>query len=358
VTEAVSFLVRKDDLSTVRFDPARLGARDGEILVQVERFGFTANNVTYAQLGDSLRYWQFWPAAEGWGAVPVWGFGDVVESRHPGIRAGERLYGFWPMATHAILQPGRVGADLFLDGSPHRRELPAVYNLYARVAAEPGHDARHEDLEALLRPLFGTSFLLDDFLRENGFFGAKRTLLLSASGKTAFGLAHLLRSEAGTEVAGLSSRATAAFVAGLGCYDRVETYDGIGALPVEPSLYVDFAGSSTVREAIHARLGDALKYACAVGISHGEAKPKGQGLAGPKPVFFFAPEYGRKRAEVLGRDEYARRYRLAWQGFLPLAARAVRVVRESGREALERVYREALAGRVPPERGNILSLQG
>ena len=360
MTEAASFLVGRKDLRETSWASRTLEPGEGEALVRVESFAFTANNVTYAQLGEMLRYWEFWPAPEGWGCVPVWGFGQVQDSRHPELPNGERLFGFWPMATHAILRPGRIGAQALLDASPHRRALPIAYNSYARVAAEPGHAAGDEDLEALFRPLFATSFLLDDFLAENRFFGAKRVALLSASSKTAIGLAHELKRRRGGEVkvAGFTSARNLAFVTRLGCYDEVLDYDAIATLPVVPTVYVDFAGSSPVREALHGRLGGALKYACAVGISHGEARPKGEGLPGPKPEFFFAPEHGRKRSEEWGREGYAQRLGEAWSAFLPLARKAIRVVHGNGKVAVEQVYAQALAGRVPPERGSILSLHG
>lgn len=358
MAEGFAFEVRRDDLAKTRLVAEALEPGEGEVLVQVERFAFTTNNVTYGQLGETLRYWEFWPAPEGWGRIPAWGFGDVVESRHPGVGAGERLYGFWPMASHALLRPGRVSPQAVFDGSEHRRQLPVVYNMYVRVAAEPGHEARYEDLEALFRPLYGTSFLLDDFLAENRFFGARRALLLSASSKTAFGLAHALHRRKEIEVVGVTSPGNVPFVERLGCYDRVVPYDAIGALAVEPALYVDFAGDSAVRRTIHSRLGRELKYACAVGMSHREARPQGEGLPGPKPVFFFAPEYGQKRVATLGREAYEKRYGEAWRTFLPAAENAISVVHGSGPDAVERVYAEALAGRVPPERGNILSLRG
>jgi len=353
MTEGLAFEMQRSALSKTRIVAEALEPGEGEVLVRIERFAFTANNVTYAQLGETLRYWEFWPAPGGWGRIPVWGFGDVVESRHPGVGAGERLYGFWPMSSHALLRPGRVAPDSILEGSSHRRKLPIAYNLYVPVL-----ERGNEDLECLFRPLFATSFLLDDFLAGNGFFGAKRALLLSASSKTAFGLAHELHGKGKVEVVGITSTANLPFVERLDCYDRVVPYDAIGTLAVGPSLYVDFAGNSAVRERVHAHFGAELKYACAVGISHGEARPKGEGLPGPKPVFFFAPEHGRKRSEEWGREGYARRLDEAWRAFLPRAREAISVVRGNGPAAVGRVYAEALAGRVPPERGNILSLHG
>ena len=46
-----------------------------EVLLKVERFAFTANNVTYGVAGDQIGYWQFFPPAGGdsdWGILPVW----------------------------------------------------------------------------------------------------------------------------------------------------------------------------------------------------------------------------------------------------------------------------------------------
>src|SRR5689334_6239214 len=117
-----TLLVRKDRLSEARLvssdDPA---LASGQVRVQVESCALTANNVTYAAFGEAMHYWQFFPAQEeGWGVVPVWGFATVVQSLCPGVAEGERLYGYWPMARHAVLQPQRLTEHGFEDGAPHR----------------------------------------------------------------------------------------------------------------------------------------------------------------------------------------------------------------------------------------------
>jgi hypothetical protein len=109
------------------------------------------------------------------GIVPVWGFGNVVQSLHPGVAVGERLYGYWPLANSAVLQPDRLTPTGFRDAAPHRAGLHAIYNQYQRCAVDPFHTADTEGLQALLRPLFTTSWLIDDFLADNGFFGAARS---------------------------------------------------------------------------------------------------------------------------------------------------------------------------------------
>jgi hypothetical protein len=63
---------------------------EGEILVAIDKFAMTANNVTYAASGDLFGYWQFYPTGEDpWGKVTVWGIGEVVASHVEGI-AGRR----------------------------------------------------------------------------------------------------------------------------------------------------------------------------------------------------------------------------------------------------------------------------
>src|SRR5262249_53125430 len=193
---------------------------------------FTANNITYAVLGDQLKYWQLFPAPKGFGIIPVWGFGEVIDSRHPNIAEGERLFGYFPMATHLVIEAGDVTKRGLRDAAPHRQGVAPVYNAYARVGGDPAFAGRQGDYQALLRPLFMLSFLVDDYLSENAFFGARRVILSSASSKTAIGLAHLLHTQRkDIDVIGLTSAGNLGFVETLGCYDQVVTYDRVTSLP-------------------------------------------------------------------------------------------------------------------------------
>lgn len=359
MTERLTFVVGRGDLRQSQSLAAPLELLEsGEVRLKVDRFAFTANNVTYAELGDQFGFWRFFPAPEGWGTIPVWGFADVIESRHESIAVGERVFGFLPIATHLTVRPERVGDGNFVDATLHRRELPAAYNLYLRVAADPGYEPRFEDLQALLRPLFITSFLIDDLLADEDFFGARGVLLSSASSKTAIGLAHQLHSRQGAvEVIGVTSAGNRTFVEGLGCYDRTLTYDRIGELPSgTAAAYIDFAGSPQVRAAVHEHYGDSLKYSCSVGFSHrGQLSPDA-GLPGPKPVFFFAADRLRKRAKDWGRDGIDLRFTAAWRKFVPTCESWLSVTRGQGRAEVERVYRTTLDGKVPPDCGQILSV--
>jgi Protein of unknown function (DUF2855) len=126
---------------------------------------------------------------------------------------------------------------------------------------------RQGDDQALLRPLFMLSFLVDDFLAENDFFGARNVILSSASSKTAFGLAHLVHSQRKhIRMIGLTSSANAAFAASLGCYHDVVTYDRISSLQTDaPVAFVDMAGNSELRAKLHRHFGAQMKYSGRVG---------------------------------------------------------------------------------------------
>jgi hypothetical protein len=282
-----------------------------------------------------------------------------------GLSAGERIYGYWPLASHAVMQPGRVTAQGFVDSAAHRRELHAVYNQYLRCSADPGYDAAHEAEQALLRPLFVTSFLIDDFLAENAFFGASQVLLSSASSKTAYGTAHCLSrrrdSPGAVRAIGLTSAGNVAFTEELGCYDRVLAYDDIASLAAdEPAVYVDFSGSAKVRAAVHTHFGERLGYSCSVGGTHWDALGSGQGLAGPRPVLFFAPAQIRKRLADWGPAGLEQRLAQAWRAFIQRVTDPrhpwLRIVQGHGRDAVEAAYQALLDGRALPREGHILGL--
>ena len=132
------------------------------------------------------------------------------------------------MATHLVIEAADVSKRGLRDAAAHRQGVAPVYNAYARVSGDPAFAGKQGDYQALLRPLFMLSFLVDDFLAENEFYGAKSVMLSSASSKTAYGLAHLLHARGnGIKVIGLTSAGNIAFVKSLGCYDEVVTYDNV-----------------------------------------------------------------------------------------------------------------------------------
>lgn len=341
----------------------------GQIRVAVARFALTANNITYAAFGDAMHYWDFFPTGvPGWGIVPVWGFADVVQSAHPGVAVGERLYGYFPMAEQCVLQPARLTPSGFSDAAPHRAALHAVYNRYLRVDADPFYSAGTEDLQALLRPLFITSWLIDDFIADNAFFGTTaeparpgRMLLSSASSKTAYGTAFMLAQRKGIDVVGLTSPDNQAFCESLGCYRQVWSYGQLDRLSADvPSIYIDFAGNAGLRSAVHHRF-SRLAYSCAIGGTHVAQLGGARDLPGPKASLFFAPAQIRKRTVDWGEAVLGERLVQAWQAFLAKVSDApspwLTVRLRQGRAALQTVYAEVLSGRADPRQGQVVVLR-
>jgi hypothetical protein len=373
ISVTTEFLVRKDQLGTTKVRTAPTEAlADGQVRVGIAHFALTSNNITYAAMGDAMQYWQFFPeeaAADGvaWGRIPVWGFGAVLQSRHPDVPVGERLYGYFPMSSSVDLSPVKVSAGSFFDGAPHRAQLHTVYNQYMRCTVDPFYTADTEDVQALLRPLFITSWLIDDFLADNDFFGATADtaqpallLLSSASSKTAYGTAFQLAQRAGVEVVGLTSPGNVAFCESLGCYHRVLTYDQLDQIaPDAPSIYVDFAGNAAFRRALHTHC-KGLKYSSSIGATHVSDMGGAKDVPGPKATLFFAPAQIKKRSGEWGPQGLGQRLVQSWQAFIAQAAHPshpwLRVEQHTGSAAVQAAYQQVLGGKGDPRLGHMLSL--
>ena len=353
------FLVKRDDWHRCRFEPATIpnDLDAGQVLFRVDRFALTSNNISYALAGDMIGYWKFFPAEEGWGRIPAMGFGDVVRSNHPQVREGERVFGFFPMSNHLVIQADNVSAAQFFDAAPHRSESAPPYRQYTRIAEDPLYDPQYEDQTMLLRGLFMTSFLVDDFVSDNGFFGARSFVISSASSKTGIALAVLLSQRGEGPVVGLTSRRNLAFVEGLGFYDQVVLYDDLKSLPSDvPIVFVDHSGDGEVVNTLHHHFGDNVKHSCIVGATHWDSSPRATDLPGATPTFFFAPSQIVKRSQDWGPAGLQERLGGAWLRFRNSSEAWLRVVRDEGPDALEQVYREVLEGKAKPDEGHVLSL--
>lgn len=358
----LDFLVSRRDLRECKFvtgsHVSDEALHPGQVVLGLDKFGLTANNVTYAALGDTMGYWKFFPAPEGWGRIPVWGYADVLQSRHPEIAPGSRLYGYFPMSTKLIAQFGAATGNHFIETSPHRRDLPAVYNRYALIAPGRGVDNRAESLQAAFRPLFNTSFLLDDFLADRGFFEARNVIIGSASSKTALGLACLLslRRDRPGEVIGLTSAANAEFVKRCGFFDRIATYDKIESIPNHSSaVFIDMSGNGDVVSAVHRHLGACLTYSCKVGLTHWRKAATDHVLPGVQPTLFFAPAQAQKRTLEWGAEGFLAQSDASWAQLTEMISGCVDVVHSVGHESVQRVYLNLLEQRIRPDQSHVLS---
>lgn len=344
----------------------------GQARLRVDSFALTSNNITYAVFGDMLRYWDVFPPADcdgsasEWGRVPVWGFADVVETTVGALPVGTRVYGYLPMSTDVVITPGRFDERGFSDVATHRAPLAAAYNRYAFTAHDPVYDAGHEAHQAVLWPLFFTAFVIDDFL-DDALIGPGRlgsaaepgtVLISSASSKTAIGVAFLLSRRPGVHVVGLTSPGNAPFVAGLGCYGEVVTYDAIDRLPAGDAAFVDIAGDQVVTRAVHQHFGDRLLRSMIVGGTHWQVPGvSSEPLPGPAPEFFFAPTQLAKRAHEWGRAGLELRTVGAWEAYRSWADGWLQFRSSTGPAEVEHTYRELLAGRIDATIGHVCTMR-
>jgi Protein of unknown function (DUF2855) len=349
--------VEKQALTNARVEKTELGKlAPGHARLRVESFAVTANNITYAVIGDMFGYWNFFPAPPPMGVVPMWGHAVVEESNHPDLAVGERVYGYLPMASHLDVEVGSVSAGSFCDVAAHRQPMSPFYSQYSRLAADPEHDPAREDARMIFGPLFKTGFLIEAMFRRENWFGAEQCILTSASSKTAMALAHCIgQSSPGVKRLGLTSASNLAFVKATGLYDGVFSYDTCRQIDQLPSVSVDFAGNAAVLRSIHETLGENLKYSCLVGATHVEGRGgTGAPMPGPAPILFFAPDHATATIKELGAKGFGQAVASSWNGFVASTEDFVAVDYREGLEAAKEAFLTTLAGKANPAIGIVI----
>jgi hypothetical protein len=343
--QITELLLSRSDIANISVAQRHVAPTDGDVLAQIDCFSLTANNVTYAAHGADMAYWGFFPAPDGFGIVPVWGFATITESRAEGVAAGQRLYGYWPMASHAVLRPGKINARGFADVAAHREKLPPVYNNYVAASAAWGSEA----VQSLFRPLYTTSFVLDVMLADSP---AETLVLTSASSKTALGLAQAAKGR--QRVIGLTSAANVGFVAATGYYDAVFDYADAGGLASETgtAALIDFSGNGSVRLALHTALGERLIESHIVGDTHWAA-PNSGALPGVKPQVFFAPSVIVDRIAQWGAAGFEMRLTAAWERFMASTG-WLQIVSGSGSALVADHWRSLASGTIDPSQGLVM----
>ena len=343
---------KRDIRDTKLVDVASAPLAPAAARLKLDLFALTSNNVTYAAMGEGmLGYWDFFPAPEGFGKVPVWGFATVTESNSPDIAVGARFYGYYPLAETLDVIPKKTATG-FIDTAPHRAPKAALYNVYTDLTADPAYDAAHEAEQTLFRPLYGTGWWAADFIKQGA---AKTVILSSASSKTAVATAHQLRNLGGVELVGLTSPGNEAYVRESGLYHRVVLYDNAASLTVEaPATYVDFLGRPELTATIHRTLGDRLTRSIIIGVTDwAGTRATREPLAGPKPEFFFVPTYASERLKADAQLGPAMMRDL--RAFYRASHAFVAPRHLSGPSAIQPAWAQLLEGKTSPRDGLVLS---
>ncbi|KIK79029.1 hypothetical protein PAXRUDRAFT_297590 [Paxillus rubicundulus Ve08.2h10] len=382
--------------------PRPSSGQDPNQVALVDRFGYSANNVTYQALGEvpHFRYFDFHEAPEGagtsvsaktHGVTPVWGFGIVVASTHVAIQVGERVYGYFAPTRYLVLpiSPLDVNKFAFFVSRPHLPPDRRPYNQITRCSTDPLYDPwpETEDLTMFYRPLFWTSFWCEDWINSSQYRGgATRVLISSASAKTAFCLAYLIRkrtSDSGDnntvrQVIGLTSRKNLEFTKQLGLYDDVLEYEGFetaSTMNQSPQkwIYIDVAGNHDLNVRVFSRLSSDAKFdlvgSIALGLTNLSPSSKSASAANwfandfssqraPSTLEqFFMPEWLAVRKKQLSIAEITRLQRDAWSGLMKHCRTwGVTIRRVYGAEGVKRAYDEIIQSGILPSQGFIWSL--
>jgi len=340
---------------------------DGEVLLKIQKFSLTANNISYAAAGRAkgLEYFKHFPASEPskWGIIPVWGLALVEQSTTEGLQPGDMIYGYFPMASSVVLKPSKVtNKGSFVDLTPARSTLPEIYLSYQLTKFDSFYHSSWDNEMILLRPLYITGFLLADFLSWHSFFAAENVLITSASSKTSLSLAFELRQlkKSNKSIIGITSKKNLQFTKSLGIYDDLITYDSLQSVPLKSSVIVDMAGNQKVIEKLHSHLatGDStlLKYSCSVGRSHWDQFRKST-FKDPQPTFFFAGQWVAQRSSELGSTKKLMELITnAWVHFVPWSKKWLETPCFFGPEAVSRAYQQLLDGTVSPNSGIIAGM--
>lgn len=353
------------DVALVTTDEVEL--QDNFIRVSIGPWALTANNITYMAVGDQIGYWKFFePKDYGiemdgsdkiiWGRMPVWGYAKVIESKCADIAVGTMIYGFLPIAQTFDMKPVKLTPIGFQDGNDHRTALHPVYNGYTFIDKDPSF-AGHRELQPILRPLFTTSFLIDDFLADENFFGAEQILLLSASSKTAMGTAYCLKQRGNVKVTALTSEGNKDFTKSTGFYDDVFTYDTITDMnPDVKTAVVDMAGNGQIMANVYDHFEENIVYNCMVGKSHWEGAPPKKPALGAPPAMFFAPDRVKQRMADWGGEGFAKNLAARWLPFCEKASDWLDVDESQEVTDLLKVYKDFLAGDASPAKGYLFKI--
>ena len=354
------FQVRRQDFRQSRLvETTAPDVPEGSVRLAIKLFALTANNVTYAAMGEGqLGYYDFFPAPEGWGHPPAWGFAVVESSRVEGITPGERFYGYFPLATHLDVMPVKLSPAGFYDGAAHRAVKSPIYNLYQRTTADPAYVAAREAEQALFRPLYATGWWAADYI-QHGTPKPRSIVMSSASAKTALATAHQLKRLGADKLIALTSPRNRDYVAGTGLFQSVHTYDDVPSLSVEaPAVFVDFLGRDDLTNAVHSALGPALVRSVMIGAT--EARPGGIALpkqtpGGVTPEFFFVPSYASKRLKE-GGPQLGAAMRDDMRAFYAASSAYVRPKQLTGAASIEPSWRHLVEGAVPPNEGLVIRM--
>jgi hypothetical protein len=262
------------------------------------------------------------------------------------------------MSTHLIAEAGKITKSGFSDVSKHREKLAPIYSRFDDVRFNPLYEEEREDHDLLLRGLFLTSWLVDDFMFDNNHFDAEAYAITCASSKTSIALAFVAKQRGLKKTIGITSEKNRSFTESLDCYDEVISYNEVKTLNnAQKIMIVDMAGHYGAMKDLHEHFGDHVKYSCKVGATHlDNLEGDTSQFPGAKPTFFFAPTQAQKRTEEWGPGEVQKRIGMSLKEFQVHSDQWLNVSRSKGLDHIDDTFSKLVTGEIRPDTGLIISV--
>jgi len=351
----------------------------GQVLLKVEKFAFSQMALGYLMKGFTRTfsaYHNFYQyPEEGFYRSACWGYCTVVESMHPKVAVGTRLYGLVPPARYQVqVVGGTIPASR--SGDPAKVELAMTdvpFNLRRfqemDVVCAPsdtkaeeevdGEAALLEEWRLVLKEIYTMAFYMDEnLLVDTGMINS--VIISCASSKTALALAYCLRMRDMRYVVGLTSPEHLDFVKSTDLYHEVFTYDSVDDLPNSRTIvYMDFKCDGELRQKITLRMGTNLMYNMVLGPAVFQKRMKDQVFEKRAREVLFDESSWRERrrmvAEVTktGRNE---KLRDSFPAFVRKMREHVKLRRACGMDGFKAAYDSVYSNSAPPSAAYICSL--
>ena len=137
----------------------------------------TFNNLSYAQGGTFLHWWDTYPVPEtapvpynnrnDWGIVPAWGYGEVIDSTIDALPPGSSVWGFWPTSAFPVdlkLEAAAEPKGHWREVSAHRSQLMSLYNRYIELPVGSAQSDNEEAWTAVLKPVWEAAYQLNRYV--------------------------------------------------------------------------------------------------------------------------------------------------------------------------------------------------
>ncbi len=321
------------------------------MLVRLERFGFSSNNLASALSPGLASVWpQAFQVSDERLRLPVWGVAQVVAANNAVFQPGACFFGCFPMARYALIDPSveplqryGIGSDQLLNPTGGHLPVPAD-NRTGRYNAV--------DVQIMLRPLLMAAFMLLEELVESQFWHCQQIVITCASSKTAMGLSYFLhdyfrdkKDSPKPEIIGLTSQPKVNFVRNHGHYDRVVSYENFRAMAETDTVLVDFSGNFKVQRMLLYYLKKRLIHAYAMGACHWGEVATGE-IAASCEYFSALDFYYQRQATS---KDLNRRFQKLWPKVCGAFIKWLRPQLVQGPDRVRWVYEQVLAGKSKPE---------